>query len=145
MPRVPRPLRTALLSAVLVPLPLLLGATRPLLPVPLPTPSGVPLPHMRLLRSTPAADATIAASPDAIRLWFSEAVDAKGSTVTVKGADGAVVALAPLSREGAKDAPLVAPLAKPVSAGTYTVTWKGMSRDGHVVSGAYTFRVRGAP
>lgn len=122
-----------------------LAAALLLVPLLLPLQRAAALPHMRLLRSTPAADATIAASPDAIRLWFSEAVDAKGSTVTVKGADGAVVALAPLSRAGAKDAPLVAPLARPVSAGTYTVTWKGMSRDGHVVSGTFTYRVRGAP
>jgi len=143
MPRLPRPVRTVLLSAVLLPLPLLPGAAAPLSPVPVPP--GVPVPHMRLLKSTPAADAVLPASPDAIRLWFSEAVDPKGSTVTVKGADGAVVALAPLSRAGDKDAPLVAPLGKPVGAGAYTVTWKGMSRDGHVVNGTFTFKVRSTP
>ena len=103
------------------------------------------LPHMRLLKSTPAANATLTASPDAIRLWFSEPVDPKGSTVTVKGAGGAAVALAPLTRDAAKDAPLVATLATPVAAGAYTVTWKGMSRDGHVVNGTFTFHVHGAP
>jgi methionine-rich copper-binding protein CopC len=39
----------------------------------------------------------------------------------------------------------VATLAKPVPAGAYTVTWKGMSRDGHVVNGTFTFHVHGAP
>lgn len=101
--------------------------------------------HMRLLRSTPGADTTVAASPDAIRLWFSEAVDARGSSVTLTAAGSGAVALAPLTREPAKDAPLVARLVKPVGAGAYTVTWKGMSRDGHVVSGTFAFRVRGTP
>jgi methionine-rich copper-binding protein CopC len=127
------PTRRALLAAALLLLPL--TAATPL----------AALPHMRLLRSTPAANAMLTASPDAIRLWFSEPVDPKGSTVTVKGAGGAAVALAPLTPDAAKDAPLVATLAKPVPAGAYTVTWKGMSRDGHVVNGTFTFHVHGAP
>ncbi len=138
MIRARRPSRRAVVAATLAAALLLLAGA-------LPPRLAAALPHMRLLKSTPAANATLTASPDAIRLWFSEPVDPKGSTVTLKGAGGMAVALAPLTRDTAKDAPLVATLTTPVPAGAYTVTWKGMSRDGHVVNGTFTFQVRSAP
>ncbi len=100
--------------------------------------------HLRLLRGSPAADTTLAASPDAIRLWLSEPTEAPGSKIALANAAGAAVTLQPISRDAAKDAPLVAKVAAPLPPGAYKVTWKAMSRDGHVVNGTYGFTVGAA-
>jgi len=101
--------------------------------------------HLRLLKSFPAKDAVLTTSPDAVRLWLSEPTQAPISKITVANATGEAVALDALTRADDKDAPLVAKLTKPIGAGQYTVTWKAMSKDGHVVNGTFGFRVNPAP
>ncbi len=100
--------------------------------------------HLKLVRSSPSADTTLSTSPDAIRLWLSEPVEAPVSKITLATEAGAAVSLDALTRDAAKDAPLVAKLSKPLAVGAYKVTWKAMSKDGHVVNGTFGFRVGAA-
>lgn len=103
------------------------------------------LPHLKLVRSSPSADTVLAKSPDAIRLWLSEPADAAVSKITLAtAAPGANVALAKITQDTSKNAPLVAKITTPLPAGAYTVTWKAMSKDGHVVNGTFGFRVGAA-
>jgi len=102
------------------------------------------LPHLKLIRSSPAADTALTKSPDAIRLYLSEPTQAPVSKITLATDAGVAIALAPLTRDTTKDAPLVAKLVKPIGNGAYKVTWKAMSKDGHVVDGTFTFRVGAA-
>jgi len=102
------------------------------------------LPHLKLLRSSPAADTVLISSPDAIRLYLSEPTQAPVSKITLATAAGAAVALSAVTRDSTKDAPLVAKLVKPIGNGAYKVTWKAMSKDGHVVDGTFNFRVNAA-
>lgn len=102
------------------------------------------LPHLKLVRSSPAADTVLTTSPDAIKLWLSEPTEAPVSKISVATDAGVAVALAPLTRESAKDAPLVAKFTSVLKAGGYKVTWKAMSKDGHVVNGTFAFRVGAA-
>jgi copper resistance protein C len=97
--------------------------------------------HLKLLRSSPAADTVLTTSPDAIRLWLSEPAEAPASKIQLTTSAGAKVAIGAVSRDAAKDAPLVAKITTPLAAGAYTVTWKAMSKDGHVVNGTFGFRV----
>ena len=97
--------------------------------------------HLRLVRSAPTADAVLPTSPDAIRLWLSEPAEAPVSKITVTTTAGAAVAVGPVTRDAAKDAPLVARITTPLAAGGYRVSWKAMSKDGHVVRGEFGFRV----
>lgn len=97
--------------------------------------------HLKLVRSFPAADTTLATSPDAIRLWLSEPAEVPATKIAVTTEAGAAVATSAITRADTKDAPLVATLVKPVSAGRYLVTWKAMSKDGHVVNGTFHFTV----
>jgi len=103
--------------------------------------SSSALRHLRLLRSFPAADTVLASSPDAVRLWLSDAAELPTTKITVRSSAGKPVQLARITRAGTKDAPLVSAFAAPVGAGTYTVAWRTMSRDGHVVKGDFAFRV----
>jgi methionine-rich copper-binding protein CopC len=107
-------------------------------------PSSQAMRHLRLLRSFPAKDTVLTSAPDAVRLWLSEPTQAPVSKVTVTAAAGDTVALEKLTRDAAADAPLVGKFAKPIGAGQYTVTWKAMSKDGHVVNGTFGFRVNAA-
>src|SRR5829696_7527595 len=54
--------------------------------------------HLHLVKSAPAANATVGAAPASIRLWFSQAPELKLTSVKVTGPGTAVVALAPLAR-----------------------------------------------
>jgi copper resistance protein C len=100
--------------------------------------------HLKLVRSSPSADTVMSTSPEAIQLWLSEPADAPASKISLKTSAGAAVPLGAVSRGAAKDAPLVAKVVSPLAPAVYTVTWKAMSKDGHVVNGVYHFTVRGA-
>ncbi|MFN9795597.1 MAG: copper resistance protein CopC [Gemmatimonas sp.] len=107
--------------------------------------AAAPLPHLKLKRSFPAKDTVLTSSPDAVRLWLTEKADLPATRITVTGAGNAAVATAKTTRGAAADAPIEATLTQPVGAGRYTVAWKTMSKDGHVVSGTFGFTVKPAP
>jgi copper resistance protein C len=95
--------------------------------------------HLHLLKSSPAANATVAAAPDSILLSFSQTPELKVTTVTVTGPASAAVALAPLS--SADSATVVAAVKGKMSPGSYTVAWRTMAKDGHVARGTFAFTV----
>ena len=80
---------------------------------------------------------TVAAAPDSIRLSFSQTPELKVTTVTVTGPGSASVALAPLA--SADSATVVAGVKGKMAAGTYTVAWRTMAKDGHVARGTFAF------
>lgn len=97
---------------------------------------------MHLKSAYPAADTTLNTAPDAVRLWFSEPADAATARIDVKDAGGAAVATTKPVRGAGKDDPLVVKFSTTPGNGHYTVEWRAMSKDGHVVSGKYGFTVR---
>jgi methionine-rich copper-binding protein CopC len=99
--------------------------------------------HLKLLKSFPSADTTLAKSPDAVRLWLTEPAELPATKIELATDAGAAIATAPLTRGEAKDAPVVANIPKPLANGGYKVTWKAMSKDGHVVNGTIAFKVGG--
>lgn len=100
------------------------------------------LPHLRLKASFPAKDTTLATPPEAVKLWLSEPADLATSRIAVTDAKGAAVPTAKPTRGSRRDDPLVATFVKAPGDGSYTVTWKAMSTDGHVVDGSYRFTVK---
>lgn len=98
--------------------------------------------HLRLTASLPAKDTTLTASPDAVRLWFSEQTDLGATKVDVKNAAGQPVGTAALTRGPQRDDPVVATFTAKPGTGRYTVDWRAMSKDGHVVKGSYGFTVK---
>ena len=98
--------------------------------------------HLHLVRSTPAANATITAAPDSLRLWFSQPPELKLTTVKLTGPGATPVALTSLAKG---DSGLVLAAVKGrMAPGPYTVAWRTMSKDGHVVRGTFAFRVGAA-
>lgn len=103
----------------------------------------VPLPHLKLKRSFPAKDTVLTTSPDAIRLWLTEKADLPATRITLATANGAAVTVDKPTRAAGADAPIEAKVPQPLAAGRYMVTWKTMSKDGHVVNGTFGFEVKG--
>lgn len=95
--------------------------------------------HLHLVKSSPQANATIGAAPDTIRLWFSQAPELSVTTVKVTGPGKATIALAPLAR--GDSALVVAPVKGKMAAGSYSVAWRTMAKDGHVARGTFGFSI----
>jgi methionine-rich copper-binding protein CopC len=97
--------------------------------------------HGKLENAVPAADSTLDAAPDALRLTFNEDLESTFSTVKVSDATGAAV-----TREKAKvdaSSPRVLTVALPkLSSGSYSVQWAVMTHDAHKTKGTYTFQVK---
>ena len=100
--------------------------------------------HLRLVKAFPSSDTVLTKSPDAVRLWLSEPAEVPATTISLATATGALIAMSPVTRDHAKDAPLVALIPQPLANGAYKVTWKAMSKDGHVVRGTLAFTVGAA-
>jgi len=97
--------------------------------------------HARLVTAEPAAGATVA-SPNEIRLNFSEGVEPRFSGVTLTAANGSTAPLGSPRAEGAGKDILVVPVAKPLSPGVYTVHWRAVSVDTHRTQGTFQFTVK---
>jgi len=100
--------------------------------------------HLRLLRTDPAADATVHGSPAALRLTFSEVPELAVTTLRLRGPGDRAVALGHLQRAPGDRMTVSAAPARPLAPGRYTVTWRTMSHDGHAMHGTYHFTVAAA-
>ena len=95
--------------------------------------------HATLVKTSPAFGTRIEQSPKVVRLAFDQSVDALPNAIKVYSAHGAP--LSGITRTSANQRTLTAPV-KSLRRGGYTVRWRAVSADGHVVSGVFTFGVR---
>jgi methionine-rich copper-binding protein CopC len=100
--------------------------------------------HAEMVKSVPARRATITTPPPRVRLSFNERVEAKFSRVSVWDARGAQVDLkdVEVDQEDPKQLTVGLPALEP---GTYTVRFRVLSVDGHVVESQFPFTVRKRP
>jgi methionine-rich copper-binding protein CopC len=96
--------------------------------------------HDSLVAVTPADAAVVEGAPSQVVLVFSAAVEPLGSAVVVRGADGRTVSQGSTRIEGTT---LTQPLAALTADGTYYVSYRVVSSDGHPVSGTTTFVLQG--
>jgi hypothetical protein len=100
--------------------------------------------HTQLIRSEPAAHDTVFAAPKAIKLWFSEKVELKVTTVKLRDAAGNAQMLGTPARTGPeKNAPVIVPIVKPLASGAYDIAWSTAATDGHLAKGTIDFLVKG--
>ncbi len=93
--------------------------------------------HAELLRSDPVAGSVLAVEPDAVRLWFSEPVQAVSSGIVVLDAAGRRVSRGSAQANGTE----LAVRLTPAGEGTYFVHWQVISDDTHPAQGQYSFSV----
>jgi methionine-rich copper-binding protein CopC len=99
--------------------------------------------HAFLVRSSPAARATLARPPESVQLWFNERLEPAYSKASVWDSRGQQVDAADGAVDAAEPSRLTVtvPALKP---GTYTVKFRVLSVDGHVVESQFPFTVREA-
>jgi methionine-rich copper-binding protein CopC len=98
--------------------------------------SGAVLAHATLEKSVPAANSTLAAAPASVDLAFNEAVQV--TALTLQAGDAKPQDIGPLPK--AASSKIIVPLPK-LSAGSYTLAWRALSKDNHVMSGKILFKV----
>jgi copper resistance protein C len=109
--------------------------------------AGAAAMHLKLVRSDPVANSTVATSPTRITLWFSQRPEVAVSSVQLRSGSGTTAverALAPLTRATMAGSPIVAPVGAALVPGQYEIVWRTMARDGHVLNGVIPFTVGGA-
>lgn len=98
--------------------------------------------HAFLVKSTPTRRAVVAQPPARVDLWFNERLEGAYSRVSVVNAEGRRVDLGDGS-VGRDDPRLLTVSLPPLVPGTYTVRYRVLSVDGHVVDATFSFTVKG--
>ena len=94
--------------------------------------------HAALVEMSPAAESTVEQAPVEVRLTFTEGVSATPDSIRVF--DPAAQELTGIEAVGA-GTEVTAPLPDLERTGSYTVSWKVVSADGHPIRGAYLFHL----
>jgi copper transport protein len=95
--------------------------------------------HATLSKTQPQYGTRLQQAPKVLRLEFDQTVDALPNAVRVYSAKGRLLSGSTRVTTGGRV--LVVPVSR-LPRGGYTVRWRAVSADGHVVSGVYTFGVR---
>ncbi|KGN40815.1 copper resistance CopC family protein [Knoellia aerolata] len=98
--------------------------------------------HSRLLLSSPADGATVPASPGELVLTFNEDINPEFVTVRVTDGEGGAVVDADATVTGPT---VTVPVAQPIAAGSYKITYRVVSADSHPISGSTAFTIAGDP
>jgi methionine-rich copper-binding protein CopC len=99
--------------------------------------------HAYLVRSTPAARSVVARAPERVQLWFNERLEPAYSRMSVWNRDAERVDVGDAQVAPAEPGRLSVGV-PPLPAGAYTVKYRVLSVDGHVVEAEFVFTVRGA-
>ncbi|MFM9682098.1 copper resistance CopC/CopD family protein [Streptomyces brasiliscabiei] len=100
--------------------------------------------HAVLTDSDPREGSVLKAAPEQITVSFNESVALREDSVRVLDPESRPVSAGdPEHADGGANTARV-PLTDGLEEGTYTVSWRVLSEDGHAISGAFTFAV-GAP
>jgi copper transport protein len=96
--------------------------------------------HARLVGSKPADGAVLATPPGDVRLLFDDEIRPAGGDLAVDSRGRSVLA-GPAHRLAGNNRALVVPLRPGLPRGSYTVRWRIVSNDGHLISGVLAFAV----
>jgi methionine-rich copper-binding protein CopC len=97
--------------------------------------------HAYLVKSVPAGRATLFTSPAKIQLWFNERLEPRYSFAAVLDANGKRVDL-DNARVLPEDSKQLSIGVKRLQPGRYTVKFRVLSVDGHVVEQNFPFTIR---
>lgn len=101
--------------------------------------------HAALTKSVPGNREVLAHSPATIHLKFNEKVEPKFSKVALEDAQGKSVALGTPVLAADDPYALQTPVSAPLAPGRYTVRYRVLSQDGHVIERSFVFTVESPP
>jgi len=96
--------------------------------------------HAFLERCDPAVGGKIHSAPEAVRIWFTEAIEPAFSSIEVFDATGKQVDKKDTHSDRSSRSLLQISLPR-LGAGTYKVVWGVVSVDRHVTKGAFRFQI----
>jgi copper resistance protein C len=99
------------------------------------------LAHAYLVKSSPVRRAVLSSAPARVALWFNERLEAQFSQVAVWNTEGQQVDGGDV-QVGPDDGKKLSVGIPTLSAGTYTVKYRVLSVDGHIVESEFPFTVR---
>jgi methionine-rich copper-binding protein CopC len=99
--------------------------------------------HAYLEKAAPAQRAVIFAPPERVQLWFNERLEAAFCALTVTDSAGKTVDRGDM-RLAPDNPKLLSVGLQPLTPGVYTVKFRVLSVDGHVVTSQFSFTVRGS-
>ena len=94
--------------------------------------------HMKVAKTAPEEGATLNASPDTVRIWYTQEPDRAVSKMKLRGAGVEME----LDVKADSDKSLTASLDAALSDGNYTVSWQTAGDDGHIQKGEFSFTVK---
>ncbi len=100
------------------------------------------LAHSMLVKAEPPRRAMLAKAPVQVRLWFNEDIEGDYASLTVLNADKHPVTDAKPTLVSDDPKSIVLPLPE-LAPGKYSVKFRVLSVDGHVVDSAFDFTVKG--
>ncbi|HET8578463.1 MAG TPA: copper resistance CopC family protein [Methylomirabilota bacterium] len=106
-----------------------------------PTPAGA---HAVLIRSSPASRAVLTQPPTRVVLWFNERIEPAFTALTVWSEEGVQVDLRDVV-VGPDEPRQLSVSLPPLAPGSYTVRFRVISVDSHVVESKFSFRIKPAP
>lgn len=97
--------------------------------------------HATLVKSEPPRRAALSAPPKQIQLWFNEKIEGSYASVIVEDSNKNLITenIPELAANDPKSVVLILPQIEP---GRYTVQYRVMSVDGHVIESKYDFSVK---
>ena len=96
--------------------------------------------HAALVRSVPGSRAVLTQAPQSLELCFNEPIELKFSSVTLEDAKGTAVLLGKV--QAGTDPKCIKVPIEAIGTGVFTVHYRVLSRDGHVVEYGYQFTVK---
>ncbi len=101
----------------------------------------VAMAHAALIKSDPPRRATLSTPPKQIQLWFNEKIEGSYASVTVR--DSNKNSVTENTPESVTDDPKSVVLSlPPIESGRYTVHYRVMSVDGHVIESSFDFSIK---
>jgi methionine-rich copper-binding protein CopC len=97
--------------------------------------------HAFLLRAEPRVGSKVSKAPTEVRVWFSETVQARSSSIKVFNANGKQVDKKDMHPDRANRAALCVSLIPALTPGPYKVVWHVTSADTHATSGDFHFQI----
>jgi methionine-rich copper-binding protein CopC len=97
--------------------------------------------HAILIKSQPAKDATLTESPKQVDVWFNDKVGSEHKALAVIDSNGNRVDNKDVDQELFDQSHLFATV-QPLPPGTYTVRYRVVSIDTHIVTGKFQFSVK---
>jgi methionine-rich copper-binding protein CopC len=102
---------------------------------------GLGWPHAALVKASPPSRAVVTRPPERVQLWFNERLEAAFSRLRVVDGDGRQVDTGDV-RLGPDDPKRLSVGLPPLAPGVYTVRYRVLSVDGHIVESRFSFTIR---